>query len=98
VTSGTVTFGLPVDTRSVTALPTRTDCPADGSVPIASPAGIWSELSETTRPTFNPARLSTGFALGTWSSVTEGTFTFPGPCETVSATVEPWSALVPPEG
>src|SRR5438552_19074849 len=81
VTSGTATFGLPLETSSVTALPTSTDWPDDGSVPIALPEAYWSEFSYTTRPTFRPACLSICFAFARGRSVTDGTFTFPGPCE-----------------
>src|SRR5581483_4610896 len=98
VTSGRLTSGLPEETNSVIDVPTGCVCPAGGSVRVASPVGMAPEDSLWIAPTFSPARLIFLTASDLLRPTTDGIDALPGPLETLSVTVEPASALVPPSG
>ena len=96
-TSGTWTCGLPLETTSVTDEPLSTFWPSVGLTEITRPSSTVSEFSsrsEACSPTFcNRPR-----AEETVRPTTCGTATCWGPAETVSVTVEPFFAFVPPVG
>ena len=98
MTSGTCTDGGPVDTISVTGEPTVTLVPALGLVSITRPEANWVFDSCTTLPTVRLAISIDDLAWACVSPTTVGTATEPGPEETVSETLDPSLAFVPPWG
>ena len=108
ITSGTSTCVGPLETNSSTREPTSAVVPPGGFVLIASPSSTESELAwrtSTLKPHRlvssrwpQPARFSSRTARSSEKPSTVGIVTLPGPVETVSVTVDPSSASVPPPG
>src|SRR3974390_755720 len=83
---------------SVTPDPAPTDWPAGGYVLVAYPFGIAFEFSVKRLATVSPAPAMAVFAAFSARPLTGGTVTFPGPCDTMIVTVEPFVAFVSGSG
>ncbi len=94
VTSGTATFSLPCETRSVTVLPRSTVVPPAGELSITWPLATSSENSFSTFGS-RPAAFSWSCASLLPRPSTVGTATSPGPADTLIVTVEPSFAVEP---
>ena len=91
MTSGTAMRLRPVDTVNVTVVPTSVSVPGPGVVSMTWFSGTSSLASRRSR-TLKPSFFSSSVAARRPSPSTLGTPRWPGPEETVSATVEPLSA------
>src|SRR6516162_2545808 len=89
---------MPVETKTVTAVPTTTCVPAGGSVRVTWPNGTVDDDSLTWLPTFSPSwpRVCPA-ALGVWP-IRDGICTCCLPEETTSCTADPLARCVPAGG
>ena len=97
VTSGTLTGAGPLETSTVTALPTLACPPAAGSVPITWPAATVSLLCDWATG-WKPRPRSAAKASRRVRPATAGRVALPGPEDTSMVTAEPLATLVPPRG
>ena len=97
VTSGTCTWAGPLETDTVTGLPTCTTIPADGSVEITCPCATFA-LDCSCVVGLKPALRSLLSAAAAVSPSTAGSAAVPGPAETRMLTRDPFPTSLPLAG
>ena len=97
VTSGTCTWAGPLETNTVTGLPTCTTIPADGSVEITCPCATFA-LDCSCVFGLKPTLRSSLSAAEVVSPSTAGSAAVPGPAETRMLTRAPFPTSLPLDG